>query len=278
MGKIGSIKDIQIDFDVEPLRCGIPSIERNLYLRRGHGDLFVLAARSGVGKSALANQIAIETAGREEGTVLYFTFELTPEELKKRGISYFSGVAPNKLNVLSKKALRDAEQKLCSRDLAYVKEARNVKELVTMVEEFGFESKVSLVVVDHLQATPALQDGGSRKPSRKDVVGQAVFDLKNMAKKLKVPVLALAQASREFEYRRAQDPKAEPLMSDVSDAADIDWWADVVTILAPRVERSVLAAVVKNRNGRKNSFELEFDGAGSKFIDHSLAISDIKLS
>lgn len=264
MGKVEFVNDIEVTYGVKALQCGIPSIERNRYLRRNHSDLVTIAARSGRGKTTLANQLAIEVAEREPGTVLFFSFEQSPDELKKKGLSYFAEVSPNDLEHLSQDKLDAAEMKLCNRSLAYVGDAKGLWELKKTVDEFAYERRISMVVVDHIQALAT-----NSTKSRKDTIANSMQSLKEMAKAYKFPVVLLAQTSRELERRLDENPSAEPMMSDISDAADIEYWSDVVIILAPNVHKNVTAHVVKNRHGQMKSFDLDFKGNSSKFIDHT---------
>lgn len=272
MPKVKYVSDIEVEYGVQPLRCGMGSIEQNLYLRRNHGDVVTIAARSGKGKTALANQLAIEVAGREQGAVLFFSFEVSPAELKKRGLSYFSGRSPNELEHLPKEERLAAEKKLAERSLAYVGDARGLSELVDLTDDFSFERRISLIVVDHIQALAV-----NSRASRKDTISFAMSQLKELAKRHNTPVLLLAQATRDLEKRMHENPTATPMMSDISDAADIEYWSDVVMILADNVRDSLTAHVVKNRHGEQKSFDLEFRGRSGKFIDLNPTLKEIKL-
>jgi replicative DNA helicase len=93
------ISGIDFDLDNSPLPCGFRDIEKHKYLRLGKPDLVVVAARPGVGKTALALQIASNVAERV-GPTMFFSLEMDRRQLKQRLYALHSETSINKLHLL----------------------------------------------------------------------------------------------------------------------------------------------------------------------------------
>lgn len=223
------------------------------------GELIILAARPSVGKSALAAQIA-ETAALDNGyPVLFFSLEMTADELAYRmlcgraGLNGFTmrqrppdAVAIAKLRAVAEASpegvlLIDQTPQLTALEMRA--KARRVRNL-------------SLLVVDYLQL---MRCPGAE--SRQQEVASISRSLAAMAKELHVPVLALAQLNRQTEGREGHRPR----LSDLRESGQIEQDADMVLLLhrphlydQSKPDNLAEVVVAKNRNGPTGMINLAY--------------------
>lgn len=260
-----------IDFDPtnNALMCGFSEIERGRYLRHGKSDLFVLAARPGVGKTQLALQICANVA--RSGSALFFSLEMDRRQLKQRLYSSESDTPLNRLHLLSenKRATIDARFNSCN---LYVDDTNGleINNLMSRTIAFNKFKKLDLIAVDYLQIVGTQ---GSR--SKAEEVGQVAEKLKTLAKEVGCPVLALAQMNRNVESRLVHNKRdSRPMMSDLADSSNIEKFADQVVFLHRQYtvnkERPGEADVFvsKNRHGAVGDFKLGFSHELAKFYDY----------
>ena len=244
------------------------------------GDLIVLAARPGMGKTALALDIAKNVArASTEGDVAIFSLEMGGVQLGMRTIAGASGV--------SAKGMRTG--RLSSNDLEIVKEASiwlsadldgmyiEVKagltvpqmraRLIRLMRKTG--KKLNLVVIDYLQIIRSHMPSGT---PREQQISAMTRDLKIMAKDLDVPVILLAQLNRDCEKRADK----RPIIADLRESGAIEQDADVVIFLFrpweyDREDDSLYglaeANVAKSRHGEPDVVMMHFDGPLTKFSE-----------
>jgi replicative DNA helicase len=138
----------------------------------------------------------------------------------------------------------------------------SVLEMRTKTRRLMLEHKIDLVIVDYLQLVK-----GDNSESRVQEVAMISQGLKNMARELKVPVLALSQLSRAIEQRGGD---RKPQLSDLRDSGSIEQDADVVMFLyRPSEEdrQNVKLLVAKHRNGATGEIDLFFKGEYTKFYE-----------
>lgn len=242
----------------------------NRVLRGGFmpGELVVLAARPGLGKTALAADVALDAAWRGSG-VLFVSCEMSDESLAYRMISrvghidgrFFRDGAEATPQVRG--AIEAAMSKLESLPLAIVEKStvpmcpREVRRLARGVKGLG------LVVVDYLQ----LLHPDEKSNSREREVAEMSRAFKQLALDLQVPVLLLSQLNRASEEGR------EPRVSDLRESGAIEQDADIVLLLHTRQsDRAESAAPVKCIVGKSRSTGtgaafLRFNKAFSEFVD-----------
>lgn len=193
------------------------------------GQLVILAARPGAGKSALALQVArnIARAGRHAA---FFSLEMTAKELALRMIAADTGVSMQRIRA---GRLNPDEWDAVCRPLSDDTAARiHIEERpavsLAMVRAIGRRlhrsAPLSLIVVDYLQLmTPAPNVGDTRAAQ----VGSLSRGLKSLAKEIGVPILCLSQLNRATETRTDK----RPLLSDLRDSGEIEQDADIVAML-----------------------------------------------
>lgn len=184
------------------------------------GRLYVLAARPGMGKTALALNMAENVT--EEGDVLFFSLEMPKSELCMRLGSRKTSIS---VGLQSRGKLDDyqikrlAETRMPDNLYIYDKSGINVGTIINICRRFKRQKNAKLIVIDYL----GLIDGDPRL-QKVHQIEEITKKLKNLSKQLGVPVLLLCQLSRALENR---DDK-RPMLSDLRDSGAIEQDADVV--------------------------------------------------
>lgn len=247
------------------LPTGFPDLDRGLGGLRD-GELVVMAARPGVGKSLFAANIAEHASTGESASkpVLFLSLEMSAESLYRRALFSRSGVRAD----LAWRGMLDGEEKaLLQRANSELKFSAwyvhceaplTVQRAYAVARAFIAKHGRSLIVVDYLQ----LMTGPGQ--SRYEQVTNISAGLKQMAVELQCPVLALAQLNRQ-----AGDPKEIPNLSDLRDSGAIEQDADVVMFISRDTNSQdphvATITVAKNRNGRIGKADLLFDTNGPRF-------------
>lgn len=238
-------------------------------------DLIILAARPSMGKTSLALDIARMTAINHKVPVGIFSLEMSSQQLVDRMLAAESQVDSWKLRTghnLSVehdfKAIRDAMDRLSQAPI-YIDDqpANNILKMRAVARRLKSEKGLGLIVVDYLQLMVPTQSRNS------DNVVQQVTEisrsLKQLARELEVPVLALSQLSRAVEQRGG-----EPRLSDLRDSGSIEQDADVVLFIHredkynKETARPNIAKIMieKHRNGPTGVAELYFDDKKTSFM------------
>jgi replicative DNA helicase len=230
------------------------------------GELVTVGARPGVGKSALAAQIAISVASAGKPT-LFVTMEMNREETGTRGLIARSGV-PNRRIKRAKLEPGDVEaiMRAAERMRGYpivLSDQRNqsVREIAGMARTMTRRTGLGLIVIDYLQL---LRPENPRLP-RHEQVATMTRSLKNLAGELDVPILLLSQLTRGSD----QDNR-EPRLSDLKESGAIEQDSDIVILLHRGSEfhtrhGAVDVLVAKQRNGAVGRFKLAYLGDLFKF-------------
>lgn len=231
------------------------------------GQLVILAARPSVGKTALALNIADHVASTG-APALFFTLEMTGQELAMRLMASRSGVAMSDMR--SGTASPDGWQRLSSvcGDTAdvplFIDDRPGISVAYARVKARKIKRQhgLGLIVVDYLQ----LMKGPGE--NRTQEVGGISRGLKALAKELRVPVIALAQINRGVESRVDKRPQ----MSDLRESGDIEADADVIMMLhrndGPEWQGLISLVVRKNRNGALGDITLQYDAPRLRFSDY----------
>ena len=263
-------------------------------------DLVILAGRPGMGKTALATNIAYHAAQnllsrQEKSSIAFFSLEMSSEQLSTRILSEQARI---KSDDIRRGKVTESEIN------RYIETSRNIYNLPLYIDEtpaitistlsnrarrikrlFG----LNLIVVDYIQLMRA-PNSNNRGDNRVQEVSEITQGLKALAKELKVPVLALSQLSRAVESR---DDK-KPQLSDLRESGSIEQDADVVMFVyreayylenkQPKLgsiehaewqskmnDVNGLADIIlgKQRHGPTGTVKVEFEGIYTKFKDLS---------
>jgi replicative DNA helicase len=235
-------------------------------------NLIVLAARPGIGKTTFALNMALHIAMVEKQTIGFFSLEMSREELVDRLLIGRADIdawrlKTAKLSPDDYKRLTEAYGELADAPI-FIDDTpgASILEMRTKARKLKVEHDVKLIIVDYLQ----LADAGRRFDSRVQEVSFVSQGLKNLARELKVPVVAVSQLSRAVEQRGTKKPQ----LADLRESGAIEQDADVVMFLYYEDEsedlldqnkRIVKLSIAKHRNGPTGEIELMFRGDRVKF-------------
>jgi replicative DNA helicase len=234
-------------------------------------DLIILAARPSIGKTSLALDFARNIGINSKVPVGVFSLEMSSDQLIDRMISAQAGV--NLWNLRTGRLKADDFQKIAdamgvlSEAPIYIDDSgsANIMEMRTMARRLQAEHNLGLIIIDYLQ----LMEGRSGGDNRVNEISEISRGLKQLAKELNIPIVALSQLSRAVESRSPQIPK----LSDLRESGSIEQDADVVIFLY-REDREkpdtpnkniVELHVAKHRNGPIGNVSLYFDETSTTF-------------
>jgi replicative DNA helicase len=213
-------------------------------------NLLILAARPGVGKTAFALNVAANAAFKQKLTVGMFSLEMSKEELIDRLLVAQAEIdawklKTGRLNEDEFTKLSDAMGELYETPL-FIDDTPGltILEMRTKARRLQAEHGLDLVIVDYLQLARPTRASDSRV----NEVTEISQGLKNLARELKVPVLALAQLSRQVEQRGVKKPQ----LADLRESGSIEQDADVVMFLWRDNDEdlgSINLDIAKHRNG-----------------------------
>jgi replicative DNA helicase len=229
-------------------------------------NLIILAARPGLGKTAFALCVAQHVAVKEKLPVGFFSLEMSKEELVDRLLVSQADIDAWKLKTgrldeedftkLSEAMGELAEAPLFIDDTP----ALTVLEMRTKARRLMAEHGLRFLVVDYLQLMRSVR----QLENRVQEVSEISMGLKNLARELKIPVLAISQLSREVEKRGRKRPQ----LADLRESGSIEQDADVVMFLWREDEEdleNVELEIAKHRNGPLRRIKLHFRGDRIKF-------------
>lgn len=235
------------------------------------GQMIVIAARPGVGKSTLALDIARSAAIHHQMTTVFFSLEMSRTELAMRILSAEGKISMGRL----KKGDLDTEgwtnlatlQGRIDSVPLFIDDSPNMTlmEIRAKCRRLKQRNDLKLVVLDYLQ----LMSSGKKVESRQQEVSEFSRSLKLLAKELDVPVIALSQLNRGSEQRTDK----RPMVSDLRESGSIEQDADMVILLHredmynPDSERVGEADMIiaKHRGGPTRTIPLAFSGKYSRF-------------
>lgn len=244
------------------------------------GDLIILAARPGVGKTSFALNLAVNAAKR--GTaVTFFSLEMSAGQLVQRILCAEARVSLSKIRAgyISEGdwgAIADAMNSLSQLEL-YIDDSPGLSILEARAKarrELRKATGNGLIVVDYLQL---MQPPQTRRDGNRAVeVGEISRGLKVLAKEMDMPVLALSQLSRAVEMRG----KKRPMLSDLRESGSIEQDADIVMFIDRSMDEAEAESddrpdwgtaeliVAKHRNGPTRDITLAFNPEYTRFMDH----------
>lgn len=264
-----TIDDIQRRLESDGQPTGVPTGFADLDRLTGGlqpSDLIILAARPGMGKTALILNIATNAAFAGKSVVI-FTLEMSKEQLMSRVLSSIGRVDASRLR---KGDLSDDEQDRLMEGARRIYECSDrlgidetpgisLMELRSRCRRYQRERGLDFVVVDYLQL---MKHSTMKNESREREISEISMGLKNLAKELKVPVVALAQLNRGPDSR----PDKRPKISDLRESGSMEQDADMIFFVYrdeyynPNSEKTGVAEIIvaKNRHGATTTVELTF--------------------
>lgn len=239
-------------------------------------NLIIIAGRPGMGKTSLALNIAQNVAIREGKAVGIFSLEMSQQELGLRILSAEADVpfGPLRSGHLSQKQWSKVIETVRTISAAplFVDDSANpsLLEVASKARRLKIEHQLELLIVDYLQ----LMQAGGRYENRNLEISAITRGLKQLAKELDIPVIALSQLSRQPE-RRGSDHR--PQLADLRESGSIEQDADLVSFIYrdemydPETEDKGIAELIiaKHRNGETGTVKLVFLGDTTKFCNLS---------
>ncbi len=232
-----------------------------------NSDLIILAARPSMGKTALAVNIALNVArnfvkSKEKKSVAFFSLEMSGEQISARIISSETNLPVKTIHT----AKKEDNKKISDREFISIVEAIedfehlpffmddtagiSIKELTTKIRRLKRKHNLGMVFIDYLQLLQSSKYSNNRILEISDITQ----GLKNIAKELNIPVVALSQLSRAVEANERKDKR--PRLSDLRESGTIEQDADIVIFLyreAYYIEREMK---INEEENNSNSSEI----------------------
>jgi replicative DNA helicase len=238
------------------------------------GQLIIIAARPGMGKSVLALQLAMHISAADDVVVPFYSYEMTHAELGLRILSSSTGVPMSDLRrgVLPH---GDGMDQVVAREMAKLSQLRlmiddrpptTISGIRSAARRLARRGPLGAIVVDYVQLLYG--DGGRRDENRTQEVAGISRSLKLLAGELGVPVVIASQLNRGLESR----PNRRPQLSDLRESGALEQDANLVLALhrewvydktADETEAELL--VLKNRQGAQAQIPLDWDGPCVRF-------------
>ncbi len=262
---------------ISGVRTGFSALD-SVLVQLGKGDIVIVGARPGMGKTSFAMNIATQVAKAEKKTVAVFSLEMSAEQLALRMLSSEAlvdsrALRSGRIQPEDWQRLADATNMLASCDIL-IDDSTGVTP-TDMKSKLRRVDNLGMIVIDYLQ----LMQSGKKIENRAQEVGEISRNLKIMAKDLGVPVICCAQLSRNPEGRGNATKK--PMLSDLRDSGSIEQDADIVLFLyrdeyykttdagaAKAAEEAANTAeiiVAKNRHGAVGSITMGWNAQFTKF-------------
>tara|TARA_B110000285_G_scaffold227380_1_gene288615 strand:+ start:2787 stop:4133 length:1347 start_codon:yes stop_codon:yes gene_type:complete len=239
-------------------------------------DLIIIAGRPSMGKTALALNIGLNIIKNLSLPVLFFSLEMSKEQLIYRLISSETNISNMRLktgNLYKEDWLKLNEIiKNFSRLPFFIDDTPDptIQEIKVKIKKVIFEqNQIGLVIIDYLQL---MQNSKFKTENRSQELSQITRSLKNLAREFQVPIIALSQLSRNVENRTNK----RPILSDLRESGSIEQDADVVLMLyrenyyssnSSNTDNSVQLIISKQRNGPTGTVNLQFDPKLMRFSD-----------
>ena len=237
-------------------------------------DLLLLAARPSMGKTALALNIAEHVILKEKVPTVFFSLEMSREQLVNRLISMNSRInaqsirtgtlKPDEWSKLVQSARELGESTLIIDDTPGI----SVREMRSKCRKLKMDKGLGFIIIDYLQLMTA---GGRASESRQQEISEISRSLKALAREIKCPVLALSQLSRDVEKRDNKRPQ----LSDLRESGAIEQDADVVMFIyrdeyynKESEDKGVAEIIIgKQRNGPTGTIKLGAQLEYSRFVN-----------
>lgn len=247
------------------------------------GELIVIGARPAMGKTAFALTMLKSISIDREIPTLFFSLEMSNEDLMNRIVSNVCEIPLHKLRTGQLEPYEwetlSAKQDAIQGKPLYLDETPGLSifELRSKARRAVHEKGVQMIVIDYLQLMSA---EGFAYGSREQEISLISRSLKSLAKELSIPIIALAQLNRDIEKRQQGEANSrQPQLSDLRESGAIEQDADIVCFLHRPEVYNILTfpedntstkgmavfVIAKNRNGEIGDFRLSFRGEYAKF-------------
>ncbi len=253
------------------------------------GDLIIVAGRPGMGKTAFTLALARNAAVMANKTAVFFSLEMPTNQLMMRLISSESEIEQEKIR---KGTINQAELAQITSKMDKLNKVNlffddtpglSIMDFRKKVRKIKRDHGIDLICIDYLQLMTVNMVEGTGKiiNNREQQIAHISRSLKAIAKELEVPIIALAQLSRQAENRGSSTKPSKPMLSDLRESGSIEQDADMVIFLyresyydkeaksedGETKEEEATISIAKNRNGRTEDFRARFVGRFVKYED-----------
>ncbi len=268
---------------LEGVNTGLKDLDKMLGGFRP-GQLLVLAAGPGTGKTSLAANIMYTASVKQKKNILFFSLEMTQEEVTERILAFAASLDSAKLRNGNLSAKDFNELFFAADEIGPAPMYFDDRSVLTpydvmatarkMNAQINIQypgQKIDLIIVDYIQ----IMKSGSSTENRALEVAAITGGLKAIAKEMRVPVLALSQLNRDRSKRAGSD--ARPQLSDLKDSGAIEADADVVMFIhreqGPQADSRAPAEaeiiIAKQRSGPTGVVKVTWLGSQTKFTDYA---------
>lgn len=252
-------------------------------------DLILIAARPSMGKTAFAQNIVANVVLEKNVPVLFFSLEMNRHAIMQRFIAAEAKVNLKDIRTgyfrrdrwqdLTTAAARFAEAPLYINDnpgMTVFSVRAIARQLMTRLRQDN--KSLGMIVIDYLQL---LRGGGSRQENRQQEVSEISRGLKQLARELNLPVIALSQLSRASEDKTRTDNR--PKLSDLRESGSLEQDADLVTLIHregyykpmdPTLENKASLIIAKQRQGPTGTVEVLFLRDITRFVDEAAGVDE----
>ncbi len=259
--------------EITGISTGFPSMDRKL-LGLQPGQLILIAARPGMGKTAFALNWAVAASRQTNSAVAVFSYEMMYAELSMRLLASEACVDSRKLktkefNEVDLRSISSAIQKLSNLKL-YINDSgsTNLMDIRSYCRKLKAEQGLAMIIVDYLQIMPM----HVKKQNREQEIAELSRGFKMLANELEVPVVCLSQLNRSAASRTDKRPALE----DLRESGSLEQDANIVCLIhrdeyytkEASTKKGIAEIIIaKNRNGEPGDVELAWIGSQTKFTE-----------
>jgi replicative DNA helicase len=242
------------------------------------GEICIVAARPGVGKSAFVSEIILHATLQQKKSVAFFNLEMSKKQIANR---MYANLLNKSLYEIEKgkveqQAVITANSRLRDSSL-YVDVTNNtIERIMRACRVLKKRKGLDLVVIDYLQLVTSANE---KLKDRRAEVEYVSRNLKLLAMELNIPIIALSQMSRAIEIRGRNGEDDEPMLSDLRETGAIEQDATSVIFLHRNkkieksknyredIDRFLMLSLAKNRNGAVGKMYIKFEADKMKFYE-----------
>lgn len=250
----------------DAISTGFPKLDNIIGGLRA-GELITIGAGTGVGKSALAVNIALNIASNDNAVCLW-SFEMDVNEIVERIFSIKSGLAQKTKRYEERyNFCRKYADKTQEKINIFTDQIKDLSSFYLQCRKLSLQHKTKVVIIDYLQLIHLNRDYGTNRVAEIEYITNS---LKGMAAQLGITIIILSQLSRAYQKREDKTP----MLSDLRDSGSIEQDSNVVIFMHKLTtkpmnfkdyESYIELIVAKNRSGRCGSFFMKYTGYLTKF-------------
>ena len=265
-------KGKQNDGEILGITTGYDSLDKRL-LGLQPGQMVIIAARPGMGKTALALNLAVNAVKHSQMPIMVYSYEMLAPELSGRILSSEANIDARKIrtNDYADSDLRSlgfAVQELSKLPI-YINDngSTNLLDIKSQARKVAAEKGLGMIIIDYLQ----LMQPHVRKKSREQEIAEISRGIKELAKELKCPIIALSQLNRAATSRTDRRPQ----LQDLRESGSIEQDADIVILIhredyydenTPEIWIAEVI-VAKNRAGEPGTVKMAWVAKQTKFAE-----------